>query len=104
MEDDDRAANRSNFKRDRGNDRKDEGNGKKNKRDDIDEGKQNNGEAFKWVNTVFMKPIHKIMFEIQASHFLNGPDKWVEIQVKGIPNSGAFTIRIMVVGPKTART
>ena len=52
VEDDDRATNRSNFKRDRGNDRKDEGNGKKNWRDDKDEGKKSSGEAFKGLNTV----------------------------------------------------
>ena len=73
VEDDDRAINRSSFKRDRGNDRKDEGNDKKNRREDIYEGKKSSGEAFKGVNTIFVKPIHKIMFEIQDKPFFKWP-------------------------------
>lgn len=66
VEDDDRAANRLNLKRDRGNDMREENLGKKNKRGNREENKKLGSEAFKGVNIIFNKPIHKIIFEIKG--------------------------------------
>lgn len=73
VEDDDRAANMLNPKREMGNDRKEDGNGKKNKKDDKKCEKKSGFEAFKAVNAIFTKPIHNIMFEIQWKHFFKWP-------------------------------
>ena len=73
VEDDDRAANRSNPNRDRGNDMREENGGKKNKSDDKEGDKKPCSDAFKGVNMIFNKPIHKIMFEIKDKQFFKRP-------------------------------
>lgn len=73
VEDDDRATNRKNPKRKRGNDRRKDGNGKKNKRDNREGKKKVRSEPFIAVNTIFTKPIHKIIFEIQGKQFFKWP-------------------------------
>lgn len=64
VEDDDQTANRSNFKRDRGNGKREGGNGKKNIKDDRENDKKSGSDSFKRVKTIFIKPIHNIMFDI----------------------------------------
>lgn len=39
----------------------------------IEGGKKNGTEAFRAVNTIFNKPIHKIVFEIQGKQFFKCP-------------------------------
>lgn len=67
VEHDDKVANRPGFKRDReGNvneDRRDDGNAKKNRGEGSSEPRK--GEAFRRVNTIFTKPIHKIIWGIK---------------------------------------
>lgn len=73
VEDDDRTANIAGFKREmNGNgDRHDDDQGKKNKKEERYNGKRSN--TFKGINTIFNKPIHKIMFKIQGKQFFKWP-------------------------------
>lgn len=77
VEDDDKAANRSGFKREKNGseNRREDGNTKNN----CDEGSSEprKGETFQKVNTVFTKPIHKIMWEIKEEQFFKWPKSMV---------------------------
>lgn len=59
--------------------------------------------GYKGVNTVFTKPIFKIMFDIQNKPFLSGLGQWGETLVLEIPNSIVLTIRTIATKLKIAR-
>lgn len=62
------GANRVEYKRDEIIDKK-EGSSKKNKKEKNSDDRKLSNEAFKGVNTIFNRTIHKIMCEIQGKPF-----------------------------------
>lgn len=74
VEDNDVAANRDDYKRDRRQDRRHAGSSEKNKKENRSGSDSNSGlEAYNRVNTIYNRPIHKIIFDIQGQPFFKLP-------------------------------
>lgn len=95
MEDDDLAANRVDYKIDRWNDKRHGGSFEKNKKEEKIDDRKLGIKAFKGVNTIFNRPIHKIMYEIQSQPFFKWPKPMEVTQALEIQKFDASTIRIM---------
>lgn len=79
VEDDYSTSNMANYKGDRGNNKRQKGSSKKNKKEEKNDDWKLSTEAFKGVNTIFNRPIHKIIYGIQANHSSSGQNQWAVI-------------------------
>jgi len=102
VEDDDQDSNRVNFKMEGAGEKRDDDNGKKNKKDSQDYNKSR-VDALRGVNTIFIKPIHKIMFEIMHKPFFKWPKQIGGIRVRGTPIFAVLTIKTMGKEHKIAK-